>query len=233
MTVLKQYKSEEFGGLEIVIDDNTGEVFASTRAIARLINKDPVYVRRFTATKEGQKMAETLANQGKRWDKVVEIVTPGGKQTTNVYNEDFIVKILAKYNPSLLAYFSKAGLRVTFHKLVGYSDTQAVTAAMNVWRSVRHELRLTHGGFQAACQLKGHSPKCVHDMITACITGWTAEEARKLGELVEGDDSIGLNHQLSPRNLELIRRAKIVYSGLRTGDWKTQVNKAVFQATED
>lgn len=225
MTVLKQYKSEEFGGLEIVIDDDTGEVFASQRAIARLIDKHNEYVRRYANTYfEGDTNSSVLT---------AEVLTAGGLQRDTLYDETFILSIIAKYKPDLLLKLAQTGLRLFFHKLAGYSDEQAVTASLSIWRSVRHELSKAHAGFQASCRLKGHSPKVVHDMITQSITGWTAEDARKLGQLVEGSPVIGLNHQPSPKQLEQIRRAKLLYAGFRKGDWKEQVNKAVFQATED
>ena len=225
MAALKQFESQEYGGLVIVIDTQSGEVFASTKSIARLINKDGVYVRNY---------AESRLKKGEILGKITaEILTPGGIQRGNLYDEEFILGIIAKYNPDLLVKLAKSGLRLTFHKMAGYSDEQAVAAALSVWRSVRHELRKAHAGFQSACKVKGHSPRLVHDMITQAITGWTAEEARQLGELVEGVTSVGLNHQPSPQQLEQIRRAKLLYAGYRKGDWKEQVNRAVFQATED
>lgn len=97
----------ENNGLELIININTGEVFASKRALARMCQKDEKTIRNWIgADKIDFKQAQ--------------IPTNTGLQGADLLNEDAIYKALAKYNPNLLAQCAKAGLRLYLHGLAGY-----------------------------------------------------------------------------------------------------------------
>jgi hypothetical protein len=94
-------------GLELVIDTNSGEAFASTRATARMVEKNESTIRDFLAAREFDL-------------KSAEINTPGGIQGARLLNELQIYDVCEKYKPSLLKAFAQAGLRIYLHKLAGF-----------------------------------------------------------------------------------------------------------------
>jgi phage antirepressor YoqD-like protein len=94
-------------GLELVINESTGECFASQSATARMCNKGESTIRAFV--------------QSQKWilENARTEAQSGGKES-QLLSEDQIGDCLAKYNPSLLAQCRKAGLRVYLHRLAGY-----------------------------------------------------------------------------------------------------------------
>ena len=168
--------------------------------------------------------------------KTAKVLTSGGLQGFTVYDENFILSLLAVYKPDLLIQAAKVGLRVMFHHFAGYSPTETTNQSvkrLGQWQEVRDICRSTHNDFQNACLAKGHSAKAVHDLITKKITGYTAQQARDSLVLIEGDDTIGLNHQPSPLQLEQIAKAKRLYTTYRKGSWTEQVLRAVFHSCDD
>lgn len=97
----------EQNGLELIIDLNTGEVFASEPCLANMC-----YVSRQSIR------AWRTSNQIEI--KQVETPTSTGLKTSNLYNEQAIKQALAKYNPNLLLKCVDAGLRVYLHGLAGF-----------------------------------------------------------------------------------------------------------------
>lgn len=96
-----------------------------------------------------------------------------------------------------------------------------------LWKLIREVARSEHFIFCDAVERKGHTPGLTHDYITKLCTGLTAQEARKLKPCVEGDETVGLNHQDDPRKLDLIRRVKYRYSILENvGSMEEQVRMA-------
>jgi phage antirepressor YoqD-like protein len=96
----------ENNGLELLIDQKTGECFASMSATAKMANCEVTQIRRLTGDTESLKTA---------WVK-----TSNGDKQAKLLNEEQIFDCLAKYNPELLAQCAKAGLRVYLHRLAGY-----------------------------------------------------------------------------------------------------------------
>jgi hypothetical protein len=95
-------------GLELIINESTGECFASQSATARMCNTDEANIRYICTSK--------------KWDRIsLEIPTDGGLRSSKLLNEDQIGECLAKYNPDLLAQCLKAGVRVFLYGLAGYS----------------------------------------------------------------------------------------------------------------
>lgn len=105
MNCLQRFDNE---GLELVIDLNTGEVFASQAAIIRMTGKPK----------------STIANWAKGVPnevvKEAEIPTPRGLQWVRLFPENAIHEAFLRYNPYLLKQCAKVGLRVYLHGLVGF-----------------------------------------------------------------------------------------------------------------
>lgn len=95
-------------GIEIVVDTQTGESFASQRALARMCNVSDTTIMRW----KGAAQIET---------KNAETLTPGGVQSAVLYNEDAILSALTKYNPeSLVRLTTKGYTPVDCVGLLGY-----------------------------------------------------------------------------------------------------------------
>ena len=229
---LVQYKSETIEGLQVVIDHQTGKVYATQSALARLIDKSDSSVRFH------EKM---LLRSSQQVDKIeAEILTGAGLRSSQLYGEDFIYSLLAKYKPELLVQAAKAGLRLYFYSVAGYaptmqSDPDPNQKYLGVWKEARELCKFTHTDFQNACLAKGHSAKAVHDLITQTITGYTASKARTelslMGE--DLDPTIGLNYQPDPGDLAIIAKAKRLYAGYRKGSWRDQCLRACYHASPE
>lgn len=228
MTALQQFASPKIAGLEIVINTYTGEVYASQRALARLIDKHNEYVRRYEfALLEGDTEIDKIE---------AEIQTPSGVQGATLYGENFIFSLLAKYKPNLLVEAAKAGMRLYFYGIAGYSPEETVRLAgqaLTSWEETREQLKFGHCDFVNAYKAKSHPGSQVHDLITKTITGFTASEARKELSLVGDDSSIGLDYQPSPDQLAVIAKAKKLYSRYRKGTWQEQAIRAAHEAMEE
>lgn len=94
-------------GLEIFIDTQSGESFASQRGLARMCNKGESTVRAW-------RTAQNIET------KEAQIPTSTGLKTVLLYDEETILEALAKYNPQRLKQCAQAGIRVLMHKLAGY-----------------------------------------------------------------------------------------------------------------
>lgn len=114
--MLKKYERDD---LELVIDVETGEVFANQNAISRMTDR----------------AKSTISDWGKgvRSENVIEVrvETASGIQGVRLYNEEAIYEAFAKYKPQLLIQCAKAGIRLYLHGLAGYRY-QAVSATERV-----------------------------------------------------------------------------------------------------
>lgn len=119
---LKNYNND---GLELVIDLETGEAFASISAAARMTDKNESSIRSYvkSALETSRKMTLLEA----------EILTTTGLKTSRLLNESQILEVVNKYKPDLLIKFAQAGLRVFLHQLAGYkvSSTAVVQPEVN------------------------------------------------------------------------------------------------------
>lgn len=99
-------------GLELVINQETGEAFASIRAVARMTDKSDVAIGNYVNGKlEGTNPMELLD---------AEILTNGGLQGAKLLNENQILEVVCKYKPILLKKFAACGIRVFLHELAGF-----------------------------------------------------------------------------------------------------------------
>lgn len=98
-------------GLELVIDNETGECFASISAVARMCNCETVQIRRHTAT---------ILNGDTKALKTLTVKTSKGDRQAKLLDEKLILKCIVKFNPELAASCMEAGLRIFLYGLAGY-----------------------------------------------------------------------------------------------------------------
>ena len=93
MAAYTQHESPTIAGLMVVINHQTGAVYATRNALARLIDKPAVYVTHHAKTlSEGGANSEVFE---------AEVLTEGGLQGVTLYDENFICSLLMKYKQSL------------------------------------------------------------------------------------------------------------------------------------
>lgn len=113
-TDLKTFKTDD--GLEIIIDTNTGESFASQRGYARIGNISETAVR---------KRLQKLANSN--LVKKAEMNTGYGFKVANLLTEDLIAEWLPKDNPEMATAFMKLGIRMYMHTIAGFNKEEGLT----------------------------------------------------------------------------------------------------------
>ena len=162
-----------------------------------------------------------------------EIHTTSGFKTATLYDENFICSLLMKYKPDLCLAAMRAGIRLYFHQVAGYSPSETVgksQKALGGWTETRDLAVTTVEGFQLACMAYHYPANHVHDLITKLLTGRTAGDSRKLPLVGEGkysNETIGLNHVASPQELEWIAIAKANFARYRKGTWQEKCIRAV------
>jgi hypothetical protein len=107
-------------GLELVINTETGEAFASISAVARMIDKEKSTISRYV-NGELQGVAQmTLLS--------AEINTASGLQGVALLKESQILEVVSRYKPELLIKFAQIGLRMFLHQLAGYEVTSTAVS---------------------------------------------------------------------------------------------------------
>ncbi len=112
MTTLSRYDQD---GLELAINNETGEVFASISAVARMTDKQPSLIEKNVNGKLKSVSKMTLVE--------AKLATTQGLRAVSLLNEDQILELVSKYKPTLLMQFAKVGLRLGLQQLVGYKVT--------------------------------------------------------------------------------------------------------------
>lgn len=107
---LQNFKNDD--GLELVIDLETGAVYASISAVARMTDKSDSTINRYVNGKFDTSAAMTLLTAG--------IVTSTGLKTSALLDENQIFEVFSKYKPDLLLACAKAGLRLFLHRECGF-----------------------------------------------------------------------------------------------------------------
>lgn len=101
-------------GIELVINTQTGESYASVSGYARMAGKDKSTISRRTVAESGVLMAE--------------IQTPGGLQGVALIPESLICQWLPNDNPDMAAKMMRLGVRVFMHEIAGYRVTSKAVA---------------------------------------------------------------------------------------------------------
>ena len=222
MTALVQHVSDKFPGLMVIINHDTGETYATQKAIARLIGKHDIYVRNHEkALIKAAKEVHILE---------AEVLTPGGLQGAKLYDERFIASCVIAEAPQLIADMVFLSVRVMLQHYVGFNindQNSAEQKLLTAWRLERTQSVYAHKLFALAC--KAHKlPGChAHNMMTTLCYGLTAEQSRKLPLVSEElDITIGLNHQPSAEQIRRIAMMKCLFAGYRTGTWQERVVRA-------
>ena len=108
MSNLKRYENNQ--GIEILIDETTGESFASISGYARMANK----------------AQSTISERiGKLEVKEAQILTTTGLKTHRLIDENLICEWIIKDNPTVATALLKLGVRKFLHDLAGYKVEQA------------------------------------------------------------------------------------------------------------
>lgn len=94
-------------GLELVIDDSTGEVFATIRGYARMVNKNESSIRSRLGARDDEL-------------KTAEIPTNKGIQGARLIPESLITEWIVKDDPELATQMLRAGVRVYLYGIAGY-----------------------------------------------------------------------------------------------------------------
>jgi hypothetical protein len=99
-------------GLELVINTDSGETFASISAVARMTDKPNQTILDYANKAVEQSRFEPLLTSK-------NLGTSGGKQS-RLLNESQILEVVSKYKPDLLINFAQLGLRMYLHTMAGY-----------------------------------------------------------------------------------------------------------------
>jgi hypothetical protein len=112
MTTLELYTKET---LELVIDNNTGEIFATLEAMVHMTGSDAKTINKYVNGGLQGAYRMELKHAG--------FHTPEGIKGAALLNEFQIISTLHDYNSSLLADIALEGIRAFFHPLVGYKPS--------------------------------------------------------------------------------------------------------------
>ena len=166
--MLKTYISE---GLELVIDELSGEVFASQSAMARMSKVGESTVRKFlTSHQLTGKKAETL--------------TSTGLKTSHIHNLKTIVKVVNKYNPELAEQFMELGATLVLQRAVNYEmSSHSVMAEVDkvvdkLYNRADH--RKVHNAFDAWCIKYKFERSRAAKAVVEAVTG------QKYNDFMEG-----------------------------------------------
>lgn len=109
MTDLVQFIKD---GIEVYVDHNTGETFASVSGYSRMANKAQSTI------------SERLAHR-KTLAKTAEVQTAQGLQPHRLLSEDTITDWLPQDNPVVASQMLKLGVRKFMHTIAGYKHKQS------------------------------------------------------------------------------------------------------------
>lgn len=205
------------------------EYFYSLTGMAKLVGKDDISSRRFLEKigyiARNVTLSATDKNQNPNIKAVPsQIVTAYLADQTGKGSPEALELLVALAAESLDIRASKSFGELTEVKLETIQEETA--NFLEHWKQVREMTKHAHAAMATAIKYKSHPGHLVHDLMTSEIFGDTAESARAL-DLIDGDVTIGLNHQPSIEKLEHLARAKKKYSYLQKGDWREQTLRAV------
>lgn len=165
---LQRFDTED--GIEIVINLDTGESFATQSGYARMSG---INVRTIT------RRVENLRNLSETQNalKVAQVQTAKGMRRGAVLiPEDTILEWLKEDNPDLLVQFAKLGLRMTMHKWAGLDDEMKLEK--NIYDCI--------GEFASGeiPRIKGDNEVVAHSMFGDPLTAWDVRKSMREAELI-------------------------------------------------
>ena len=210
---LEQFKTDD--GIELYIDTETGMSFASQSGYARMSGVSETAVRKRIKTENliGSEEAEILSQQGVEAShhsviKAVAKTTRGSHVSVNLLNEDWIVKNLQKDNPSLLAKFSKLGVRASLHQMAGFEVTstavkeEAPLSLVDAAIALAEDLKAKREEVKELQSQLGNAEQSVKDNLEKFESFFDAdlsfeENVGKFGEIIISykEQVMWLNHQ--------------------------------------
>lgn len=117
MTNLTRYEND---GIELVIDNSTGEAFATLAGYARMAN--------LAKNALANRLSRGYKGVHKKDLKTAEIQTAGGLQGVHIIPADIIFDWLLDDNTELARAMGKAGATVYLHQLAGYKIESTITS---------------------------------------------------------------------------------------------------------
>ena len=176
-------------GLELLIDTNTGEVFASQNGFARMVGVSKPAISNWVGVNQ-----IPLKN--------AEVLTPGGLQGVNLLDERAMLTGIAKYKPELIMSFAQAGLRLYLHAIAGYSHNNKVERSNEpkISRALKasREIKQIHENTEYI------SPRLAQYLIDHCVCEVLEENPQltgpKLRGVVEIAEEMGLPINLKNRS---------------------------------
>ena len=98
--------------LELIINQQSGEVLTSQTALSRMLRIPETSIRRWLKQlRDSRQICEPI---------IAKIPTTGGFKRATLYNEETILKAFLKYRPEMVNKFNQAGLRMYLHHLARF-----------------------------------------------------------------------------------------------------------------
>lgn len=137
------YERFDKDGIEMVINTQTGEGFATKRGYARMSGKDESTIRKRLKVSDLEVVKDA------------QILTAGGMQGADLITEDMIAEWLPKDNPAMATQLLKLGVRVFLHKMAGFEvKSEAVVSVPQPYVERVLPVRDTVDYIEAAAKLE-------------------------------------------------------------------------------
>lgn len=169
MNSIVNYQRFDCNGIELIINTQTGESFATKRGYARMSGKDESTIRK------------RLKGGDSELVKQAQILTAGGIQGADLISEDLIAEWLPKDNPVMATQLLKLGVRVFLHKMAGFEIKSEAIAVHQIPQTYAEAL-LEAG--RLALENEKLSAKIEHDAPLVSF----AESVRASDDAIEFND---------------------------------------------
>lgn len=158
--MLKTYIQD---GLELVIDELSGEVFASISGAARLLG-----VSKSTLSESTTVRSWTLKN--------CKSLTAAGLRSVRLFNEDQLADLVDHYKPELWRKFGKLGMRLSLQRAVNFemsshSVMQDIDAVVVQLLDRNDDHRPAHNAFTHWCRVYKFQVNGASKTVVKAVTG--------------------------------------------------------------
>lgn len=193
--------------LELIINQDTGEVFASQSAIARMVNIPETSVRRWL--KSVRHLSTPI---------ISKIPTSNGFARATLHTEKIILEAFIKFRPEMVSKFNYAGMRLYLHHLAGFKihSSACVNRKLIIqdkeWNNKRHKGKKARVKFTDTLTDHGvRGTKAFANLtnqVTQIVTGKTASKIKK-----EENVAISRN-KMTPFELKIMNSVETIAEGL-------------------